>query len=178
MKNHKADLDRAITPSDSSMIQGMPQDDLIQRGREDVHAYQVAAELLDQAIAALNAKEYQKAIEAFQNALQHNRESAEGYFYLGLAYFMVGDYENAAASYKLAIACEPADATAHLNLGMAYQLLKRYDEAIHAYQRSIALAPNNPETYSQLGSAYAARGKRQEAVAAYKEAIRIKLLNS
>jgi len=121
MKENETDSNRALTPSDSPIIQKTPGEDLIRRAREDVRASQATDKHLNKAVDALNAKDYQRAIEAFQHALQHNRESAEAHFYLGLSYFMVGDYPNAAASYKMAIACEPMDATVHLNLGTVYQ---------------------------------------------------------
>ena len=177
MKEHKTDPNKAVTPSDSPILQRTPKEDLIRRAREDARAHRETTGYLNQAIEALNAKAYQEALEAFQHVLRHNPESAEGHFYLGLTYFMIGDYKKAAASYKMAIACEPTDATAHLNLGIVYELLKRYDEAIAAYQRSIALEPNNPQAHSQLGATYAVLGDREKAVAAYKEAIRVKLLS-
>ena len=177
MKERETDSNKAVISSDSPIIQRTPQEDLIRRTREDARAHRETTEYLNQAVEALNAKAYPQAVEAFQRVLRHNPESAEGHFYLGLTYFMVGDYKKAAASYKMAIACEPTDATAHLNLGIVYELLKRYDEAIAAYQRSIALEPNNPEAHSQLGAAYAMVGNRAKAVAAYKEAIRVKLLS-
>ncbi len=125
MKNDPKENSRDLIPTDTSITERMSQGDAIQRGQELMQSYQAAAEHLNRAVVALNARDYQKAIEEFQGALQHNRESAEGHFYLGLTYFMVGDYENAAASYKRAIFCEPTDPMAHLNLGIAYQLLKR-----------------------------------------------------
>ena len=177
MKNsHKDKSDHALITTDVQIDKGMPRDRVIQRGREHAQSYGAAAKHLSQAIDALNTKDYQRAIGAFQQALQHNRESAEGHFYLGLTYFMVGDYEEASASYKRAIMCEPSDPMIHLNLGIVYQLQERYDDAVGSYQRSIALAPNNAEVYSRLGSVYTAQGKRQEAVTAYKNAVRIKLL--
>lgn len=177
MKNNcKDNSDHALITTDVQIDSGMPSDKAIQRGRDHAQTYRAASVHLNQAIDALNSKDYQRAIGEFQQALQHNRESAEGHFYLGLTYFMVGNYGEAAASYKRAIVCEPSDPMIHLNLGIVYQLQEQYDEAIGSYQRSIALAPNNAEVYSRLGSVYTAQGKRQEAVAAYKNAIRIKLL--
>lgn len=174
--NRKHDSDRALTVTGVQIDGGMPRDKAIQRGREHAQTYRAAAAHLNRAIDALNSKDYPRAIGEFQQALQHNRESAEGHFYLGLTYFMVGNYGEAAASYKRAIVCEPNDPMIHLNLGIVYQLQEQYDEAIAAYKRSIALSPNNAEAHSRLGSVYTAQGKRQEAVAAYKNAVRIKLL--
>lgn len=160
MTNRKEDPNRALISFDDPITKHTPQADLMQRGQNYVQSYQTAAAHLGHAVAALNARDYLGAIDAFQEALQHNRESAEDHFYLGLSYFMVGDYENAVASYKQAITCKPGDPMIYLNLEIVHQLLKRYDAAIRSYQQAIVLGPNNAEAYSQLGSAYTAQEKR------------------
>ena len=60
---------------------------LIQRGQVDIHAHQTAAKHLKDGADALNARNFAKAIEAFQQVIQFNRESAEAHFHLGLAHF-------------------------------------------------------------------------------------------
>ena len=89
--NHKDNPDHALITTDVQIDRGMPRDKVIQRVREHAQSYRAAAKHLRQAIDALNTKDYQRAIGEFQQALQHNRESAEGHFYLGLTYFMVGE---------------------------------------------------------------------------------------
>ena len=137
MKDSKTDAARTLKPDNTEVASSRLQKELIQRGRVDIHTHQTVTKHLKQGADALNARDYGKAIEAFQQVIQHNRESAEAHFHLGLAYFMINDYENAIDAYKMAVACEPSEATAHLNLAATYRVLKRYDEAVEVYTRAI-----------------------------------------
>ena len=75
MKEKKNDTERALTPEDSAVSSNETQKELIQRGRVDIHTHQTAAKHLKQGADALNARNYAKAIEEFQQVIQHNRES-------------------------------------------------------------------------------------------------------
>ncbi len=68
-----------------------------QRNLQKAHfeSYHLAQDYLHRAVGHLNAKHYPEAISDFKIALQHNSESAEAHFYLGLAYFMISDYQKA-----------------------------------------------------------------------------------
>ncbi|MDP6594603.1 MAG: tetratricopeptide repeat protein [Candidatus Poribacteria bacterium] len=148
-----------------------------QRNLQKAHfdSYHLAQDYLQRAVGHLNAKRYSEAISDFKIALQHNRESAEAHFYLGLAYFMISDYQQAKSAYQEAVVCEPGDATIHENLGIVYQLLNQHSEAAQAFTHAIALDPNQAESYSRLGSSLLQLGKRDEAKAAYCQAFLVKL---
>lgn len=154
------------------------QNQFVQRGRIDIHLHEAAMKHLEQGAEALNARDYKKAIREFLQVIQHNKGSAEAYFHLGLAYFMLEDYEKAIDAYKNAITCEPGEVAVYTNLAETYRLLKRYDEAISVYETATQNLPNIPELYSELGAMYSLQGKRQEAVKAYKTAMIVKLKSS
>ena len=188
MKDRKTDREQvpskdestnsSIKRDDSGIASETLQSKFIQRGRLDIHHHQTAAKHLKQGADALNARDYQKAIEEFLLVIQHNRESAEAHFHLGLAYFMLEDYEKAIDAYKMAIACEPSEVAVYINLASTYRMLKRYDEAIDVYENAIRFIPNHPELHSELGAVYSLRGKRREAISAFKSAMRLKLKSS
>ena len=101
MKDNKTDPENALVPDDSAVSSSDTQKRLIQRGQVDIHTHQTAARHLKDGADALNARNYPKAIEEFQQVIQHNRESAEAHFHLGLAHFMLGEYEKAIDAYKM-----------------------------------------------------------------------------
>ncbi len=113
----------SLKRDDSSISSETLQNKFIQRGRLDIHHHETAAVHLKQGADALNAREYEKAIEEFLLVIQHNRESAEAHFHLGLAYFMLENYEKAIDSYIMAIACEPSEVAVYINLASTYRML-------------------------------------------------------
>ena len=147
----------------------------IQRGRLDIHLHQTVSKHLKQGADALNARNYQKAIQEFLQVIQYNNDSAEAHFHLGLAYFMLNDYEKAIDAYKKAITCEPNEIESYINLADIYRLLKRYDDAISVYEQATKIRPDNPELFSELGALYTLQGKRREAISAFKNAMLSKL---
>ena len=164
-----------LTSDDSSISSETLQNRFIQRGRIDIHLQEIVAKHLQQGADALNARDFKKAIDAFLTVLQHNKDSPEAHFHLGLAYFMLEDYEKAIDAYKMAIVCEPLGLDVYINLASTYRILKRYDKAIEVYERAIQLMPNRPELHSELGTVFSLQGKRIEAVKAFKNAMRLKL---
>ena len=52
-------------------------------------------------------------LEDAQEAVRQNPDDAEAHFYLGYAYYKLGQYKEAIVSYKEAIRINPDDASAH-----------------------------------------------------------------
>ena len=116
MKDRKTDKtdnnvesDSYLKRDESSIPSKTLQNKFIQQGRLDIHHHQTVATHLKLGADALEARDFEKAIEEFLLVIQHNRESAEAHFHLGLAYFMLEHYEKAIDAYKMAIACEPSE---------------------------------------------------------------------
>ncbi|HXG67773.1 MAG TPA: tetratricopeptide repeat protein [Blastocatellia bacterium] len=118
--------------------------------------------------------EYEKAIEAYRQALQLNPDSTDAWYHLGMAYSSLGRYKEAVEAYSRAIRRKPDYAAAHFNLGHAYSNLKQYDNAIKAFQQAIQYEPDNLEAYFALGYAYFDSGRDEKAAATFEEAIRRK----
>lgn len=174
-EDQEGTINSDLTRDDSSISSETLQSRFIQRGRVDIHVQGIVTKHLKQGADALNARDFRKAIGEFLTVIQHNKESAEAHFHLGLAYFMLEDYEKAIDAYKMAIICEPLELDVYINLASTYRMLKRYDKAVEVYERAIRLLPNRPELHSELGAVYSLQGKRNEAVNAFKTAMRLKL---
>ena len=80
MKDNKTDAENALVPDDSAVSSERTQKELIQRGQVDIHTHQTAAKHLKDGADALNARNYPKAIEAFQLVIQHKQRVGRGTF--------------------------------------------------------------------------------------------------
>lgn len=117
---------------------------------------------------------YEKAIEAFKQAIRLNPDDADVYHVLGLVYAGLGRWQEAMESYKQALRLNPDDAEAHNNLGMAYFNLGRHQEAIEAFRQVIRLQPDHANAHNNLGAAYNSLSRHQEAIEPLQQAIRLK----
>ena len=125
----------------------------------------------------------QKAIAAYQKAIEIKPDKHEAYNNMGIAYRKLGGKDNlqkAIAAYQKAIEIKPDYYGAYNNMGLAYNDLGGEDnlqKAIAAYQNAIEIKPDGHEAYSNMGSAYddlSGEDNLQKAIAAYQNAIEIK----
>ena len=116
--------------------------------------------------------EFEKAIEAYKQAIKLRPDSQESYYHLGMAYSSMGRYKEAIEAYNNAIRIKPDYAAAYYNLGHAHSNLNQYDKAIRVFRQAIQYDPNNVEIYLALGDAYSGSGQENKAVAAFEAAIR------
>lgn len=84
----------------------------------------------------------ERAIAAYQNALENDPDLPEAHHNLGVLYHQkMGDLERAIWHYKQAVALKPQLHEAFLNLGIAYFTKGDYDAAITALKRATRLQP-------------------------------------
>ncbi|MBW2621981.1 MAG: tetratricopeptide repeat protein [Deltaproteobacteria bacterium] len=110
-------------------------------------------------IQLFEAKEYQKAAQAFTSDLKGNPGHIEAYHYLGLSFEELGHFEKAAKAFQDLIAVDPKRANAHNNLGNALYKLKKYDAAIEAYSQALILSPNDAVIMNNLAWVLAKRNR-------------------
>lgn len=155
----------------------------------------------DEAIAAgksyLDENRIEEAIEAFKQAVKLNPESAEAYFYLGIALSIkeIEDeeketesntniksgkpvilkesdkaFEMAAKLYKKITEREPENAEAFFNLGRSYNKIQMDEEAEKALRQAVRLRPDETEYYTELGVILIKLAKYEEAIRVLKKA--------
>jgi len=139
--------------------------DLYLQGRGHLRRYDVPTSL-------------DRAISAFQQALQQDPDYAPALAGLGEAYGRkyrktrdpqwIGEAQRSATR---AVELNDRLAPAYLTLGLVHHDEGRYDEAVARFQRALKLNPVDPAAYRELARAYAARGQQQEAVQAFQKAI-------
>ena len=119
-------------------------------------------------------EKYQKAIDAYKEAIEIKPDFHEAYNSMGVAYGKLKKYQKAIDAFKKAIEIKPDFHEAYYNTGYAYVKLNKYQKAIDAYKRTIEIKPDFHEAYSSMGAAYGKLKKYQKAIDAFKKAIEIK----
>ena len=117
--------------------------------------------------------EYEKAIDACNEALKIDSDFAGVYIIRGVANDELKQYERAIEDYGKAIALNPDVAETYHNRGIAYAGLKKHERAIEDYGKAITLNPDVAETYYSRGKAYAGLKKHERAIEDYNKAIEL-----
>lgn len=125
-------------------------------------------------VAAIDAQDLTKAVQAFREALRLKPDLAEVWYNLGAAYAKQGQYGQAISASREAVRLKPDLAEAWHNLGVSYAELGQYGQAIAASRAAVRLKPDLAEAWDNLGNAYAGQSQYSEAVAAYGEALRLR----
>lgn len=126
--------------------------------------------------AYLNHKHFNKAIAAYEKALEIDPQDSMTHSNLGNAWLTGGDVRKAIRHYRAALKIAPENAAAHSNLGVAFNTLGDYDKAIHHFNQAVTLDPNRMEIYNNIGNILARQNKLEGAIRYYRKAIEIKPL--
>lgn len=87
----------------------------------------------------LEEEKYEEAAEKFQKGIEKNKDLAENYRGLGLAYWELGDYENAEKAFQSALENEAEGTGALYNLmGLCNMELEDYEGALNYFRLGIA----------------------------------------
>ncbi len=118
-------------------------------------------------------KQYQEAVEAYDQAIRHNPDAADAYYGKGYALNNLKNYEQAMRAFEHAILLKPDFANAYNNKGIALHALKRYNDAIVAFNHAIRLDPNFARAYYNKGVVLNEAKYHDEAIVAFDHAIRL-----
>src|SRR5215471_18166673 len=129
--------------------------------------------LMSQGQTDINNGDYDRAIEAFSDAMRLDPKSALAFTNRGVAYERRGDMDRAIADFSEAIRLDPNYALASSNRGIAYARKGDNDRAIADYNEAIRLDPKNALAFADRGIAYGKKGDNDRAIADFNEAIRL-----
>jgi tetratricopeptide (TPR) repeat protein len=132
-----------------------------------------AKEWYEKGNTAFDAKNYDRAIADYTQAIELNPKFAGAYYNRGLAFYYKKNYDRAIADYTQAIQLNPEYSEAYYNRGLAYRNKKDYDQAIADFTQAIQLAPENSNAYYNRGYAYAEKKDYDQAIADYTQAIQL-----
>ena len=128
-----------------------------------------------QGLAKAKEKDYEGAIAAFSQALQHQSDFAEAYYNRGLAYFNVGDWQAAIADYTAALRLDGHNAAVYFARGLTYLTTRDLEAAIADAKQAILLNADHAAAYNLIGTARQRQGAASKAIASYKKAVELYL---
>ncbi len=114
----------------------------------------VEQEWTDKGNAAAQEGDYERAAEAFQQAVDADPNNARARYNLALAQQFLGDSEAAIAGYRRAIDLDPQLIDAYTNLGNLYSEIGMNEEALETFQQALEFDPDNDELYLNVGDSY------------------------
>jgi stress-induced-phosphoprotein 1 len=102
-----------------------------------------AIEAKNRGNAAFSAKEYDKAVEAFTEAIQYDPDNYVLYSNRSAAFASLGKYHEALEDANSCIQRKPDWPKGYSRKGAALYGLGRYEEAVAAYEQGLQIEPNN-----------------------------------
>jgi len=129
--------------------------------------------LCREAQMALRHRQYDRAAELFQQALQRDPDLADAHRGLGTVFFHQQQYDRAVDHFTRWMHIRPLEAAPYINLGAVYTRMGEYQKAADILQRAIQRDSKSFEAYYNLGLAYRKLGQLGMAMNAYREALRI-----
>ncbi len=134
-------------------------------GSEDTFSVESTAQgFLEKAKLALDAKDYDLALEHLSRAEEKGLASAELYFLRGNAYMARGELALAEQAYLEALAIDPSHADAQSNLGVLYYRQGQYERAEERFRQALRSRPDDAEICYNLGGVLAAEGRLEQAL--------------
>lgn len=142
---------------------------------------------IDLGQAYLQAKTYDKAKDAFLQAISLNYMSADAHFGLGLATYAQGDYPSALFEFSEVARLFPDRFDGHFNEAVTLAKLRKPSDAVKAFQAAVSAAkaeakaggqqvsdPDLVNAYLGMAGQLESLKKYQDAADAYAEALKIK----
>jgi len=132
------------------------------------------AEMLnEEGLRACQEKNYNKAVNLFQRAVQIRPDVAIFRNNLGRCWYWLGEYDLAIAELREAIRLDPNDAGAYANMGDVYRQRENYDEALRMYQEALERDPNLGRVHYEVGNLYLKRNQFAIAESRLKKALEL-----
>lgn len=132
-----------------------------------------AVQELEKGNSFYQQKNFAKALEFYNLAIQLNPNLAEAFNSRGVIFFELNQLAEAVQNYNSAIQLKPTFAQALNNRGNAYSALGEYQNALQDLQAAVKLSDNTAEIHNNLGTVYYSLKKYDDAVAEYTKAIQL-----
>ena len=116
-------------------------------------------------------RDFDVAVERYQQYLGLKPKDAEARYTLGLVLEELGHNELAIEHYKKSIAIVATNAAVHRQLGDVYSKLYRLDEAIEPYKTALALQADDVKTVINLGNVLHGLRRYTQSIPLYRQAL-------
>jgi Flp pilus assembly protein TadD len=123
--------------------------------------------------ALVNGKDYARAIEHFNRAIEIDPTYAPAYHGRGVAYLALGEQDRAIAEFSEAIRLDPNDARTFHDRGVAYSRAGDYGRALTDFDEAIRLSPAYARAYLARSWVHAKKGDDIQANADRQKAVEL-----
>jgi tetratricopeptide (TPR) repeat protein len=136
----------------------------------DVSDQDLAAAFHNRGLAYYHKKDYDRAIEDYDQAIRLNPNNSDSFYRRGLTYFEKNDYDRAIQDLDQTLKLNPDSVAALQKRGWAYENKNDYDQAIRDYDRAIGLQSTYGPAFIRRAKAYEAKRQYEQALADYEAA--------
>lgn len=119
------------------------------------------------------AGDYEKAAQAYREAIRLWPGDNWSWYNLGTTYGDLGQHEQAILALREAIRLKPDFASAWHNLGVNHNRLGQNTQAVEAYREAIRLKSDYEKAWLNFGVSYLRLDRYRQAVEAFREVIRL-----
>lgn len=105
-------------------------------------------------IVLLNTQNVDQAVEEFQSALAINKNIADLYLNLGVAYKLLEQYDLAQEALLASYALNPSDTIALTELSRSFFADGRFPQAAQYAEEAVKVSPSDPRLHGNLGIVY------------------------
>jgi tetratricopeptide (TPR) repeat protein len=123
--------------------------------------------------AEISKRDYQRAIQYFNQAIGLNPSQPEAYIGQGIAYSELGNNLQAIQHYDKAIQLNSNFAEAYYNRGLSHYELGNEEKALEDYNLAIQNQPNYAQAYLERGGAHYALNNPSAAMADFQKAAQL-----
>ena len=113
-----------------------------------------------------------KAISAYQKAIQLDPNNLEALYDLGLVYEEKGEYAKAEAQFIRMLRIDAADTDAWYELGFLYTMADLEQDAFNCFNQVLAIDPTDPDAPFELCRLYAISGNLDKALEKLEQAFK------
>ena len=132
-----------------------------------------AYDFTDRGNSHFDWKDYGKAIEDYNRAIELDSKYAPAFFNRARAYNAEQEYDAAITDYTQAIQLNRLDAVAFNNRGLIYARKKDYDRAIQDFNRAIVLSPTYALAFTNRGEVYREKKQYDRAIDDHNRAVEL-----
>ncbi len=118
--------------------------------------------------------DYEEAVEAYEEAIQHNSAQWGYFFNLGLSYKKLDQKEKALEAFHKALDLNPESYSCNKEIGEILAKSGNFEEARKYYQRATELNPDEPDAFYNLGVCLINLGGSDKAIEALLRTVEIK----
>lgn len=123
--------------------------------------------------AEISKRDYQRAIQYFNQAIALNASQPEAYIGQGIAYSALGNNLQAIQHYDKAIQLNSNFAEAYYNRGLSHYELGHEEKALEDYNLAIQNQPNYAQAYLERGGAHYELNNPSDAMADFQKAAQL-----